>query len=132
MVSCFGILYLISNENSYNIIIKYKSLYYNRQKQFDGTILVSFKVSPNTTPSRKLFPNAADFLTFAVLQRYRIKLKMVQKHTNKKKQCDNNKKKITGRGATDIVRNLNPCISLGLSHNMAFGGGCSVWLPGSI
>lgn len=24
-------------------------------------MLLSFKVSPNTTPSRKLFPNAADF-----------------------------------------------------------------------
>lgn len=37
----------------------------------------------------------------------------------------------TGRGATEIVRNLKPCISSGPSQNTADGGACSVWLPGS-
>lgn len=38
----------------------------------------------------------------------------------------------TGRGATEMVRNLNPCISSGPKRKTADGGGCSVWLPGSI
>jgi len=37
----------------------------------------------------------------------------------------------TGRGATEIVKYLNPCISSGPNQNTADGGGCSVWLPGS-
>ena len=35
-------------------------------------------------------------------------------------------KSCTGRGATDIVRNLKPCISSGPNQNTADGGACSV------
>ena len=32
----------------------------------------------------------------------------------------------TGRGATETVRNLKPCISSGPNQNTADGGACSV------
>lgn len=47
-------------------------------------------------------------------------LKAKNRHRKKKKV--NN----TGRGATEIVRNLNPRISSGPNQNTADGGGCSV------